>query len=100
MKFEAHITYNRADRATVEPLGESMGWKGSAIDPDPIMGDKPYAYLTAYDPEPVRLLTRMNDVASEMVAQLQVAPLRLKIERIVFDTKTGVDELTRDAVEA
>lgn len=95
VKFEAHITYDRILRPKVEPIGESLGWKGSAIDPDPIMGDKPYAYLTAYDTDPKRLLTRMDDVVAAM-AHLEpcVVALRLKIERIIYDTKTGVDELT------
>ncbi len=56
------------------------------------MGDKPYVYLTAYSPDAHNLRRAMEIVASALrVAGVDV--LREKIERIVFDTKTGVNEL-------
>lgn len=93
-KYEAHITYHRADRAAGEAIGEPLGWKGSAIDPDPIMGDKPYAYLTAYDPDPLVLLTRMRQCVLKLWER-DVLCLRQKIERIVYDTKTDVNEISQ-----
>jgi hypothetical protein len=91
-KFESHITCRREQRDSVERVGLARGWKGSAIDPDPIMGDKPYCYLTAYDSDVDRLKVQMEATAEALLREgLDV--LRCKIERIVYDTKTDVNEL-------
>jgi hypothetical protein len=94
-KFEAHITFDRAKSKLVQGLADDTGgkWKVSAFDADPIMGDKPYCYLTAYDKDEIMLLDRMSQVAG--LAEVRGIPvLRQKIERIIYDTKTGVDEIT------
>jgi len=78
-KFEAHITFHRADRMVVKDIGEVHGWSYSAFDADPIMGDKPYCYLTAYDPDSDKLLARMKSVATGCSA-MDVLILRQKIE--------------------
>lgn len=103
-KYEAHITFDKVhEKALKDPtavLREDFrlsGWQYSAIDDDPIMGQKPYCYLTAYDPDPQNLKRRMLEV-SEAVIDHGIHGLRFKIERIVYDSKTGVDELTSPTI--
>lgn len=99
-KYEAHITLDKIhapslkeDNTAIRSLHELKGWQYSAIDDDPLMGQKPYCYLTAYDPDPVNLLKRLEDACFVLLAMC-VDPLRGKIERIIYDSKTGVDEIT------
>lgn len=92
-KFEAHITLPKADRDIVAALGgDGAGWKFSEIDGDALMGAKPYCYLTAYDADGLALLARMR-VVSHMLRARGVEVLREKVEQIVYDTKTNVNEL-------
>lgn len=93
MKFEAHITLDRTDE-TIEALKEGFnGWAYSAITDDPIMGQKPYVYLTSYSPYVRKLMNEMKDTTTKL-EELGIKPLRAKIERIVFDSKTGWNEIT------
>lgn len=93
-KYEAHITCPRSDGKKIKKFIDAFepGWKYSAFDADPLMGNKPFAYLTAYDPSPVSLLRRMTNIVS-VLGDLDITVLRQKIERIVYDTKTKVDEI-------
>lgn len=95
-KYEAHITFPRkydevALKAIIRPhfAGE---WKYSAFDADPVMGKEPYSYLTAYDTHEDRLLDRIMEV-SLCARAANIPVLRKKVERIIYDTKTGVDEI-------
>lgn len=99
-KFEAHITLDKIhapqlkeDDAPLRTLWPLIGWQYSAIDDDPLMGQKPYCYLTAYDPDAQALLRRMQRVARTLELE-GISVLRTKVERIIYDSKTGVDELT------
>jgi hypothetical protein len=91
-KFEAHITLPRAQAEDVEKMAADSGWTYSAIDGDPVMGKQAYCYLTAYDTTATGLLARMRIVTAALT-QRDVQVLREKIERIIFDTKTGVNEV-------
>lgn len=91
-KFESHITCYIQDANKVMEVGEVLGWKFSKIDGDPLMGAKPYCYLTRYEPNEKVLFSEMN--AAEVMLKREMVPvLRTKIERIIWDTKTGVDEI-------
>lgn len=90
-KFEAHITCHIEHAVRVEMFGTLMGWKFSRIDGDALMGAKPYCYLTCYSIQ-YEILRAEVDAASRNLAQMGVPVLREKIEQIVYDTKTGVDE--------
>lgn len=91
-KFETHITCPIEFAATVERVGEEHGFKFSKIDGDALMGAKPYCYLTAYEPDADRLYERMRGACLTLILQ-NVPILREKIERIIYDTKTSVNEL-------
>jgi hypothetical protein len=92
-KFEAHITVHIKDAELVKRLAEGTNyWKYSQIEGDALMGPKPYCYLTGYDVDAGVLLASVG-VAVTVLRQGGVDVLREKIERIIFDTKTGVNEL-------
>jgi hypothetical protein len=93
-KFESHITFHINDADKVKALGETRGWKFSQIEGDALMGAKPYCYLTAYDPNERTMFSNMLSVVAAATDQ-SVGVLRTKIERIIWDSKTGVDELEK-----
>lgn len=96
-KYEANITMPEFYRWRV--LNISMNekickdWSFSAIDGDPVMGQNKYCYLTAYNEELPVLFEAMTK-ASAVLQSRGVDVIRTKIERIVYDSKTGVDELS------
>lgn len=94
-KYEAHITIDKEYSSTLKvKYGQLIAdWYYSAIDDDPIMGQHPYCYLTGWDTDPDNLFARMERVVSILKEQYRIPVLRTKIERIIFDSKTGVDEL-------
>jgi hypothetical protein len=88
-KFEAHITCPREASSVVESVAGEQ-WKFSAIDGDPVMGKKAYCYLTGFANDSGDLLLRMQQKAGE-IEDKGIEVLRLKVEEIIYDTKTGVD---------
>lgn len=90
-KFEAHITIPREYGEQVQSLLIS-GWSYSAIDGDPIMGKKAYCYLTSYAPQADTLWQSMRK-ACTILTNHDIPTLREKIERIIYDTKTNVNEI-------
>jgi len=92
-KFESHITFNVKDAEKVKLMGEWYNWKYSQIEGDALLGPKPYCYLTSYEPVLSDLKFRMDKIVEDAKIRA-VDVLRTKIERIVWDTKTGVDELS------
>lgn len=90
MSYECHITTTVAHAQTASNLARALGWKTSEIKRDPVLGDDSYFYLTTHHSKRDVLtnsMSRMND----LLVEARVPVLRLKIEHIVFDTKTGVD---------
>lgn len=70
-------------------------WWFSQFDSDPGMGadaEKPYCYLTKYDTNEFRLQSDMGLVC-DVMKNNKVPILRTKIERIIFDSRTGLDEI-------
>lgn len=95
-KFECHLTYDKIYAPEVKAIAELTGWAFSIIDGDPVMGQNPYCYLTSYDMDGKFLLRRARTIAYG--AGYTVSPLRLKVEEILFDTKTKLDNLGADDV--
>lgn len=87
-KYEAHITMDKTPDAVAKVGDGVAGWQYSCIDDDPVMGQKPYCYLTGYHADRHTLAGRMRYVCAEL-EKVGVPVLRTKIERIVFDSKTG-----------
>jgi hypothetical protein len=94
-KYEAHITCPREEGGRVMRLCEEeriTSWGFSAFDADPVLGDKPYFYLTMYSGDE-KLLKKATNLMAAMLTQKGVSVIRQKIERIIYDTKTEVDEI-------
>lgn len=93
--YEAHITYAKEHREAVQQVGDNpeFAWTFSEITGCPILGQGTYCYLTGYDPDPNVLRRRMQAVAATLATVSNAEPLRMKIEHIVYDTKTGRDDL-------
>lgn len=91
--YEAHMTFAQEHARTVQNTSEISGWVFSMITGCPLLGPGTYCYLTNYSKdEPAKLREEMAAIMRTLVP-LGVETLRSKIEHIVFDTKTGVNEL-------
>lgn len=91
-KYEAHITCHISDWERVQQFATLTGWKSSRIDGDALLGAKPYCYLTGYNADGHVLLAETVALARNL-EQAGAVVLREKVEQIVYDTKTGVNEL-------
>lgn len=91
---EAHITLAQGDRDVARELADTYAWVFSEITGCPILGQGTYCYLTGYDPDADALWVELTNLAA--ICRLRgLTVLREKIERIVYDTKTGRDEVSR-----
>jgi hypothetical protein len=90
-RFESHITIDKRHEVQVAAMATTHDWKFSVITGCPLLGPGTYCYLTGYDTNQDKLRKRVEETA-ELLKAAGIEPLRLKIERITWDTKTGVDE--------
>lgn len=91
-KYESHITCHVKDADLVEHIGSVAGWKFSKIDGDALMGAKPYCYLTAYNPSQ-QLMYEDMIATQNILSKRGCEVLRTKIEEIIWDTKTGLNNM-------
>lgn len=89
--FEAHITFNSQLYGDFldKIAGPKFGWKYSVIAGDPVLGKDTFCYLSKHDTEPRALYVSMHDVATKLQS-VGVAVLRMKIEEVLYDTKTNI----------
>lgn len=91
-KFEAHLTMDLHYAEPARKVAETYGWTYSQIAGCPLLGQGTYCYLTHYNKEAHVLKAQMEAIQRRLTGE-SVPILRAKIERIVYDTRTGVDEL-------
>lgn len=91
-RFEAHITLDKTHATEVAKVADSTGWTFSQITGCPLLGPGTYCYLTGYNTDDQKLMEAMDDNVVAL-AHKGIVALRLKIERIVYDTKTNVNEV-------
>jgi hypothetical protein len=92
--YEAHITLQQSDRKLAQRAADQWGWVFSEISGCPILGQGTYCYLTGYDPDGIQLKAEMEQIAAWLRREDKtIVLLRLKIERIVYDSKTLRNEL-------
>lgn len=89
MTYECHITCHVKDKADVQEIGEDNGWSFSCIDGDPILGAKPFCYLTCHG-DAFKVVKARLDHICDLLEDRYIFVIRRKIEHIVYDTKTGV----------
>lgn len=91
--YECHITLELTNIAYIEELIESMGWKFSKIDGDPVLGEGVKCYATAHfnaSKNVSEVIEEMSHVAGSLhVCGYKV--IRQKVELIVYDTKRKKD---------
>lgn len=94
-RYEAHITYDKQYGKDIKTIAdESKDWVYSQITGCPLLGKGDYCYLTGYNPDGLGLLLSMDFLTIKIHRAIGALPLRAKVERIVYDTKTGVNELS------
>lgn len=88
--YELHITVDKKDAAKATEVARQLHWKTSQIDGDPVLGAKPFFYLTTY----VRASTLSVSPARQRLRQgvhglrnAGVYVLREKIELIIYDAR-------------
>lgn len=91
--YEAHMTFDKQHHRIVEDHAPLFGMVFSVISGCPLLGPGTYCYLTGYDKEHPELLVAKMDKASQVLNDCSVPTLRMKVEHIVYDTKTGVNEI-------
>lgn len=97
--YEAHMTFDQQYHVDVSRQVESPvmdmfeGFVYSIITGCPLLGKGTYCYLTAYSKDnPDELVKKMKEITS-FFDTFPIPTLRAKVEHIVYDTKTGVNEL-------
>lgn len=93
--YEAHITLPKEERKLAEKAAYMWGWVFSEISGCPILGQGAYCYLTSASHDPNDLKAEMEQLAAYLGKGQKDVPviLRMKIEHIVYDSKTGRNEL-------
>lgn len=86
MLFECHITVHFSDSLIAASIAEQNHWKTSEIARDPVLGDKPFYYLTKYDEDYVKLFSHLKMTVGDL-QRAGARVLREKIELIMYDTK-------------
>lgn len=93
-RFEAHITYDKEHHSAVSAFADSLDeyWTYSQITGCPILGQGTYCYLNGFGTDDRALLRRMN-LIKQSLEHKGVKSLRSKIEHVIYDDKTGVNEI-------
>ncbi len=89
--FECHITM-LGDPKEIEPLVKNTGWKFSAINGDPVLGDGIKCYATMLFSSLLKDDSYcLNQLISTAVALegLGVKVLRRKVERVIYDDRSS-----------
>ncbi len=92
--YECHITLV-GDRRKLEPLVKQTGWKFSAIDGDPTLGDGVKCYATMHynakreEFEVLGLLHKTADRLRDQGAEV----IRRKIDRVIYDDRSATVRL-------
>lgn len=90
--YECHITLKGVPGDLLKRQVESYhGWKFSAIDGDPTLGQSVFCYATKHynaKHELDYVIERMHEVATELAGKAVVEEvIREKVELVVYDTK-------------
>lgn len=90
--FEIHLTFSHHAAADVRRLSDTLKWKYSQIDGDPVLGNKVFCYLTTHAPDFMSARNALEHAVQWLIGQ-GVVPIRKKIEVVVYDDRTSGDAL-------
>lgn len=87
--FEAHVTmpWSPEKIAFYKRIADEEGWKVSWIDGDPVLGEKRFFYFTRHETSHMRIFVAMEELVWTLG---EGNVLRRKVEKIIFDDKTGI----------
>ncbi len=87
--FECHITM-LGDPKEIEPLVKNTGWKFSAINGDPVLGDgvKCYATMLFSSLKTEKFCLDMLLITANLLQGAGVEVLRRKVERVIYDDRS------------
>ena len=87
--YEVHITM-KGDPAKIEPLVNKIGWKFSAIDGDPILGEGIKCYATMFF-SPRRYeqdeVVEIIELVAQNLRSKGINVIREKIELVIWDRR-------------
>lgn len=86
MNYECHITVHTNDAEKATRCAKELHWKTSQIDGDPVLGQRPFFYLTTHSDNAPEMFARMGRAVNALEFD-GVKVLREKIELIIHDTK-------------
>ncbi len=84
--YELHITVNIADAELADVVARDLHWKTSQIMGDPVLGNKPFHYLTTYSSDEYLAYVTLAECCNAL-RQAGVGIIREKIELIVYDKR-------------
>ncbi len=86
--YECHITM-LGDPKEIEPLVKNTGWKFSAINGDPVLGNgvKCYATMLFSSLKTEEMVLGNLLLTAEALEGLGVKVLRRKVERVIYDDR-------------
>lgn len=90
--YECHLTFEAKWAEIIETAAANLAergvhWKFSIIAGDPVLGDKAYCYLTKHSENGWAMIEEVPLITCFTC----VDPIRVKLEKIEYDTKTGID---------
>lgn len=87
--YECHITLE-GNRTSTKSKVEAIGWKFSAIDGDPVLGDGVKCYATKHYNERFteNEVTEKVCNAAEMLQDAGMTVTRRKVELVIFDDRS------------
>ena len=86
MNYEIHLTVHVRDAAVAEAVARALHWKTSRIDGDPVLGAKPFFYLTTHAADVRQAALRLANCKHALEDRL-VPLIREKIEHIIYDVR-------------
>lgn len=87
------MTFDKEHATAIQKFADEVGWVFSVISGCPLLGQGTYCYLTNYNKlSPAVLVEDMQSIEQQL-KERNVPTLRAKVEHIVYDSKTGVNEV-------
>jgi hypothetical protein len=83
---EIHVTTLTDYASRAEEVAQTLHWKTSAIMGDPVLGHKPFFYLTTHRPS-YYTAQQALDTCCAALLEAGVPVVREKIEHIVWDVR-------------
>lgn len=87
--YECHVTM-LGDPKSIRQSVESIGWKFSVIDGDPVLGDGVKCYATTFFNKKTNknLVIASVQETAKTLGRMGITVLRDKVEHVIYDSKS------------